>query len=58
MVTCLRTVPKTPMRLVEQKAFCLVDKGVQWQTKFACLNIVFDVCDDGWGNCMILIAFM
>ena len=38
MVTCLRTVPMTPMRLIEQKAFCLVNKGVQWQTKFACLN--------------------
>ena len=27
------------MSLVEQKAFCLVDKGVQWQAMFASLNM-------------------
>ena len=31
--TCLQTGPKTPMKGVEQKAFCLVNKGVQWQAK-------------------------
>ena len=34
-----RTGHKTPMKLVEQKAFCLVNKGVQWQVSFACLNM-------------------
>ena len=51
MGTCLQTNPNEPMKLVEQKAFCLVSKGVQWQAKFACLSVltcvmmVGEVCD-------------
>ena len=30
---------KSPMKLEEQKAFCLVNKGIQWQVSFACLNM-------------------
>ena len=41
--TCPQTGKKTPTRLVEQKGFCLVNKGVPCQANFACLN----VCDDG-----------
>ena len=44
-----------PMSLVKQKAFCMVNKGVQCQPKFASLNSSVDVCDDGWGNCLIAV---
>ena len=38
--TCLQMGPNTTtcMRLVKQKAFCLVSKGVRRQAKLACLN--------------------
>ena len=33
-----RQVPRHLIILVHQKVFCSVDKGVQWQVKYACLN--------------------
>ena len=36
---CYHTDPKNAMRLVEQKAFCFVHNGAQWQAQFACLYI-------------------
>ena len=33
---CLQTDPNNATRLVEQKVFCLVHNGAQWQEKFAC----------------------
>ena len=33
-----RTGHRSPMKLLEQKAFCLVNQEVQWQVRFACLN--------------------
>ena len=39
MVYCAKAGTKTPMSVVVQKAFYLVDKGVQWQATFACLNM-------------------
>ena len=35
----IRTSPSTHMRLVEEKAFLLVNKWVQWQAMFACLHM-------------------
>ena len=52
--TCLQSGPKTPMSLLEKKVFCFMNQWVQWQAKFACLNSVGCVSDDGWGNCLRL----
>ena len=36
---CSQTDPKNAMRLVEQKAFCFVHDGAQWQARYVCLYI-------------------
>ena len=51
---CLGICLQTSMRFVEQKAFCLLNKGVQWQAKFDCLYVLA-VCDDDWGNWLIIL---
>ena len=45
-----RQVPDTYETRVAQKAFCKVNKGVQWQAKSDRLYSVhvLDMCDDGW----------
>ena len=47
-----RQVPDTYETRVAQKAFCKVNKGVQWQAKSDRLYSVhvLDMCDDGWGE--------
>ena len=42
------------MRHVEQKAFCLVNNGVQWLAKFACLNMCWKIVGGGLlDNCAL-----
>ena len=47
--------PQTAMRMLEQKAVCLVNKRVQWQAEFACLKMcgMCLVCENSWEKCWI-----